>query len=138
MKTLLFAVNGTLMQGLPLNKNLLAVNAAFVRESRTSANYRLWSIHNQYPAMIRDLKSGQKIELEIWSLTPEALLSILQNEPPGLCLGRVELENGETVIGVLGENFIIQGQQEITKWGGWRAFIALENSNQNNHFNQNK
>ncbi len=138
MDTLLFAVNGTLMQGLPLNKNLLAVKAEFIRETRTSVNYRLWSIHNQYPAMIRDLQSGQKIGLEIWSLSPKALISILQNEPPGLCVGQVELENGEMVMGVLGENFIIQGQQEITKWGGWRAFIVFANSNQNNHFNRTK
>ena len=42
-KTLL-AVNGTLMRGLELNPNLLAVGATFVREDQTDACYRLWSI----------------------------------------------------------------------------------------------
>ncbi len=124
MERILLAVNGTLMRGFPLNNNLLAVNAEFTLETKTSAKYRLWSIHNQYPAMIRDAQFGQKIEVEIWNLSPEALISILQKEPPGLCIGQVELENKEMVFGILGEPFITQNQQEITEWGGWRTFIS--------------
>ena len=40
----LLAVNGTLMRGLELNGNLLKAGARFVREARTSARYRLFSI----------------------------------------------------------------------------------------------
>lgn len=124
MEKISLAVNGTLMRGFPLNKNLLEMNAEFECESRTSANYRLYSIQNQYPAMIRDEQSGQKIEVEIWRISPEALISILEKEPPGLCIGRLELENNETVFGVLAESFIIKNQPEITEWGGWRKFIS--------------
>ena len=52
MNTLL-AVNGTLMRGLDLNGNLLAVGASFVREARTAPHYRLWSIGDRHPAMLR-------------------------------------------------------------------------------------
>ena len=114
MKSVLLAVNGTLMRGLPLNQNLIEVNALFISESKTSAKYRLWSIGDQYPGMVRDEELGHSIELEIWEISPEALVTILQKEPPGLCIGRIELANGEMVLGVLAEPYIVSGQKEIT------------------------
>lgn len=122
MKSVLLAVNGTLMRGLPLNKNMLDVNAVFMSESKTAAQYRLWSIGDQYPGMLRDEEHGQSIELEIWKVSPEALLTIFEKEPPGLCIGRLELENGDTVFGVLTEPYVVQNQTEITKYGGWRNY----------------
>jgi len=119
-----FAVNGTLMRGLLLNKNLLDLNAEFVSETRTCSSYRLWSIQDEYPAMIRDEKEGKKIDIELWKLSPDALISILMKEPLGLCLGKVEMEDGDVVLGVLGEPYIIFGQKEITEFGGWRQYIS--------------
>ena len=48
---MLLAVHGTLMRGLELNPNMLAAGGTFVREARTAACYRLWSIGERYPAM---------------------------------------------------------------------------------------
>jgi gamma-glutamylcyclotransferase (GGCT)/AIG2-like uncharacterized protein YtfP len=123
MKSVLLAVNGTLMRGLPLNQNLLEVNAVFCCESKTCGKYRLWSIGDQYPGMLRDEELGHRIELEIWEVSPEALVTILQKEPPGLCIGKIELANGEMVLGVLAEPGIIQNQIEITQYGGWRNYL---------------
>lgn len=124
MKEILIAVNGTLMRGLALNKNLLAINAKFIREAKTSDQYRLWSINDHYPAMQRGGSGGQNIDLEIWELTPDALLLILESEPPGLSLGRIELSDGQWVFGILGESYICQGMQDITQWCGWRNYIS--------------
>ena len=49
----LLAVNGTLMRGLELNPNLLEVGATFVRETTTEPCYRLWSINDRHPGMVR-------------------------------------------------------------------------------------
>ncbi len=117
------AVNGTLMRGLSLNQNLLDVKAELVRETRTSPRYRLWSIYDEFPAMIREENDGDQIEVEIWSLSPSALITILQKEPPGLCIGQIELEDGDTVFGVLGEPYIVIDQKEITGWKGWRNYL---------------
>mgnify|MGYP000160820825 CR=1 FL=1 len=38
------AVNGTLMRGLELNPNMLAVGAEFIREDQTVPDYRIYSI----------------------------------------------------------------------------------------------
>ena len=123
----LFAVNGTLMRGLELEDNLVRAGGRFVREDRTTECYRLYSVHDAYPAMIRtapDDPVAGKIALEIWSLPPQGLAEVFAGEPAGLCIGRVFLEDGETVFGMLGEPELVRGMKEITAFGGWRAYTA--------------
>jgi len=122
--SVLLAVNGTLMRGLELNANLVDAGATFVREARTAPVYRLWSIDDRHPAMIRVAQGGAAIALEVWSVPPEGLAAILLKEPPGLCIGKVRLEDGTETLGVLGEPALCEGQREITAHGGWRAYTA--------------
>lgn len=130
METVQLAVNGTLMQGLELNANLLAVGASFVRAAITAPSYRIWSIDDRHPAMLRVATGGAAIALEIWDVPTAGLSEILVREPPGLCIGKVRLADGEVVLGVLGEAILCEGKREITQWGGWRAYIAeLSNIN---------
>jgi hypothetical protein len=124
METVQLAVNGTLMRGLELNANLLAVGATFVREATTEPRYRLWSIDDRHPAMMRVATGGAAIALEIWDVPTTGLTEILLREPPGLSIGKVRLADGEEVLGVLGEAILCEGKREITQWGGWRAYIA--------------
>jgi gamma-glutamylcyclotransferase (GGCT)/AIG2-like uncharacterized protein YtfP len=118
------AVNGTLMRGLELNPNLLAVGATFVRETQTEPAYRLWSINDRHPAMIRVKTGGVPVAAEVWAVPAEGLASILLKEPPGLSIGKVKLADGSEVLGVLGEPILCDGQKEITSFGGWRAYTA--------------
>jgi hypothetical protein len=121
----LLAINGTLMRGLELNPNMMAAKATFVRETRTESTYRLWTINDVHPAMLRVTDgTGVKVAVEVWSVPTVGLAGILLNEPPGLCIGKVRLEDGSIVLGVLGEPALIEGHQEITAYGGWRSYIA--------------
>lgn len=123
----LLAINGTLMRGLKLNPNMLAAKATFCREAFTAPCYRIWSIDDDHPAMVRVTDGeGARIALEVWSVPRSGLAGILLNEPPGLSIGKVQLDDGSTVLGVLGEPAIVEGQREITKYGGWRAYVAAE------------
>jgi gamma-glutamylcyclotransferase (GGCT)/AIG2-like uncharacterized protein YtfP len=126
MEKPLLAVNGTLMRGLELNGNLLAVGAEFVREDATASKYRLWSIHDRYPAMVRDTVKGAAIRVEVWQLPADGMTHLLEHEPPGLCLGKVELQDGSTVFGILGEAYLCAGQREITEFGGWREYTSIK------------
>lgn len=123
------AVNGTLMRGLELNPNLLEVDAEFVRETTTEPAYRLWSIQDRHPAMIRMLSGGVSIDVEVWAVPAAGLASILLKEPPGLSIGKVRLADGTEVLGVLGEPALCEGMQEITAFGGWRHYIASRSGN---------
>jgi hypothetical protein len=124
MHDLLLAVNGTLMRGLELNPNLIEVGATFVRETSTEACYRLWSINDRHPAMIRVETGGAAVIVELWRLSAEGLASVLLKEPPGLSIGKVKLADGTEVLGVLAEPVLCQGQREITQFGGWRPYIS--------------
>ena len=124
---ILLAVNGTLMRGLELNANLVSAGAEFVRETSTAPVYRLWSIGDRHPAMIRSETGGASIAVEVWSVPAEGLAAILQNEPAGLCIGKVRLADGTEVLGVLGEPILCEGQLEITSFNGWRPYIAHRN-----------
>jgi len=122
------AVNGTLMRGLELNANMHEANATFLREAMTAPVYRLWSIGDRHPAMLRVVSGGRSIALEVWAVPPDGLAKILMHEPPGLCIGKVTLAGGEEVLGVLGEPALCEGQRDITRYGGWRAYLAARQS----------
>ena len=120
----LLAVNGTLMRGLELNGNLLQAGARFVREASTAPEYRLYTIGDRHPAMLRTEAGGAAIALELWEVPAGGLAAILQAEPAGLCIGKVTLADGTEVLGVLGEAWLCAGAPEITAHGGWRAYCA--------------
>ena len=121
----LLAVNGTLMRGLKLNHHMVAAKATFVREAQTEPAYRLWTINDEHPAMVRVADgTGVKVAVEVWSVPAAGVAGILLNEPPGLCIGKVRLEDGSTVLGVLGEPALVEGHREITQYGGWRSYLA--------------
>lgn len=129
MKGVKLAVNGTLMRGLELEKNLLAVNAVFLKEAKTQKSYRLWSINDKNPAMIRvspEEKHAVSVHVEIWEVPYEGLAKVLEKEPEGLSIGKVKLEDGEVVLGVIGEPELVKGMKEISEYGGWRNYMAQE------------
>lgn len=127
-KTVLLAVNGTLMRGLELNANLVGAGATFVREDQTDACYRIWSIDDRHPAMLRTPGEGTNVAVEVWDVPVAGLANILLAEPPGLAIGKVVLRDGSIVLGVLGEPFLCEGKREITQYGGWRAYVASKGS----------
>lgn len=118
----ILAVNGTLMRGLELENNLKEVNAHFLKESRTEKAYHLFSIDDQYPAMIKG-DGGTEVAVELYELDESALAIILSKEPPGLIIEKIRLYDNQEVYGVVGLPFIIENQKEITSFGGWRNYI---------------
>ena len=124
MSDIKLAVNGTLMRGLELNKNLLTVGATFVREATTEPTYRLFSIDDVHPAMMRVAEGGRAIAVEVWAVPPAGLAKILLQEPPGLCIGKVRLDDGTEILGIVGESICCEKGKEITQYGGWRNYIA--------------
>jgi hypothetical protein len=120
----LLAVNGTLMRGLQLNANMMEAGATFVRETTTEPIFRLWTINDVHPAMIRVTDgSGAAIQVELWSVPDAGLARILLREPLGLTIGKVKLADGTDVLAVLGEPALVEGHTEITAFGGWRRYM---------------
>ena len=127
MEFVKLAVNGTLMRGLPLEKNLLEAGAVFERVAATGKCYRLWSIRDNNPAMLRvdpADPNAVSVAVEVWRVPAAGLASVLLREPEGLSVGKVTLSDGEVVLGVIAEPELVRGQKEISSYGGWRSYIA--------------
>ena len=127
-ENVLLAVNGTLMRGLELEPNLVNLGATFVREDRTEPAYRLYSINDIHPAMVRvpaNATNGVSVAVEIWSVPADGIATLLGKEPPGLSIGKAKLQNGSIVLGVIAEPALVVGMKDISNYNGsFRDYIA--------------
>ena len=67
---------------------------------------------------------GHAIALEVWSLPVEAFGRFVARIPPPLCIGSIELEDGTWVQGFLCEPYVLERAEDISRWGGWLAYLA--------------
>jgi hypothetical protein len=127
-ENVLLAVNGTLMRGLELEPNLVNLGATFVREDRTEPAYRLYSINDIHPAMVRvpaNATNGVSVAVEIWSVPADGVATLLGKEPPGLSIGKTKLQNGSIVLGVIAEPALVVGMKDISSYNGsYRDYIV--------------
>jgi allophanate hydrolase len=123
-------VVGGHLSGQPLNRQLTDLGARFGAVVETAPAYRLFALPGQpaRPGMLRAAEGGSAIEAEIWLLTPEALGRFIGLVPAPLTLGTVELADGRTVTGFLCEQVATAGAEEITRFGGWRAWLGYRGS----------
>jgi allophanate hydrolase len=121
------AVVGAHLSGLPLNSQLTERGARLLRSTRTAPCYRLYALPGTTPpkpGIQRVSEGGAGIELEVWALPQAEVGSFLALIPAPLGLGSLLLEDGTTVHGFLCEAHALQGAQDITGFGGWRAYLA--------------
>ena len=122
------AVVGAHLSGLPLNGELKALGAEFVREARTRPDYRLYALPNTTPAKPGLLRvapgEGAQIAVEVWTLSPAAFGSFVAAIPPPLGIGTLSFADGTSAKGFLVEAEAVKGAEDVSKFGGWRAYIA--------------
>ena len=75
------------------------------------------------PALIRDEAAGAAIDVEVWELEPAAFGDFVSKIPGPLGIGKVLLKSGEEVSGFIAEPRATAGAEEITRLGGWRAWL---------------
>jgi len=121
-ETALFCI-GAHMSGLPLNHQVTTLGGRFQRTARTAPGYRLHVLGNR-PGMLRAPSNGQ-IDGEVWAMPTAAIGTLLALVPPPLCFGTVELDDG-ACLGFLAEADGIAKAPDITRYGGWRAWLAAE------------
>lgn len=123
------AVVGAHLSGMPLNGELTALGGSFVRATTTTADYRLYALPGgppMRPGLVRVADGGAAIALEVWSLPPEGFGRFVAGIPAPLGIGTLALADGTRVKGFLCEAVATQGARDVTEFGGWRAFIAVQ------------
>ncbi len=125
---LAMAVVGAHLSGMPLNGELRQRDARFLETTLTARNYRLFALPNcapPKPGLLGVMPgTGDAIELELWALSYEAFGRFVAEVPAPLVIGTVTLADGRQVKGFLVEAQATVGAEDISKLGGWRAFVA--------------
>ncbi|MDX3118367.1 allophanate hydrolase, partial [Streptomyces scabiei] len=122
------AVVGAHLSGQPLNGQLLTLGARLDRTTATAPVYRLHALRTSppKPGLVRvgaEDGSGAAIETEVWRLPAEGLGALLTALPRPMVLGSVELADGTRVPGFLCEPSALADAEDITAYGGWRAYL---------------
>jgi allophanate hydrolase len=109
------------MSGLPLNHQLTDLGGRHLRADQTMPLYRLHALGPR-PGLVRG-EHGKSIAGEVWALPTTAVGALLAQVRPPLGFGTVELTSGPC-LGFLAEASCIAEAPDITRLGGWRAWLA--------------
>jgi allophanate hydrolase len=126
MDTIKLAVVGAHLEGMPLHWQLTSREAKFVGAFTTAPTYRLYAMADSVPpkpALVHS-DDGAAIALEVYELGLAEFGSFVAEVPPPLAIGTVTLADGSSVKGFVAEPRALNGAEDITHLGGWRAYIA--------------
>ena len=124
--TMSVAVVGAHLTGMPLNGQLLERGALLVQTTTTAGHYRLYALPNTTPpkpGLKRVASGGAAIAVEVWDMPIAQVGSFLALIPAPLGLGKLELVDGSWVTGFICEGFAFDAAQDVTPFGGWRAYM---------------
>jgi allophanate hydrolase len=126
MDSVKLAVVGAHLEGMPLHWQLTSRDAKFVGAFTTAPTYRLYAMADSVPpkpALVFD-EDGSTIALEVYELGLAEFGSFVAEVPAPLAIGTVTLGDGTSVKGFVAEPRALEGAEDITHLGGWRAYIG--------------
>lgn len=124
------AVVGAHLTGMPLNFQLTTRDAVHIETTTTSKNYALYALNGTVPPKpgLARQQDGQSIIVELWDVPTARFGEFVAEIPTPLGMGNVELEDGRWVKGFICEPYGIDDAENISHFGGWRAYIQHRNS----------
>jgi allophanate hydrolase len=118
---------GAHLSGLPLNRELVELGAAFSREVETTPDYCLFALPGSSPPKPGLLRvsdgAGAAIKAEVWTLDPAGFGAFVAKIPPPLGVGSIRFKDGPAVKGFLVEAEAVKNAEDISRFGGWRAYL---------------
>ncbi len=121
------AVCGAHLSGLPLNWQLTSRRGRLIKAVKSAPEYKFYALPGGppfRPGMVRVAQGGSAIEMEVWELPASEFGSFVAGIPSPLGIGTVKLEDGGTVQGFICEPYATVDADEISVFGGWRAYLA--------------
>lgn len=124
------AVVGAHLTGMPLNFQLTRRDAVFVEQTLTQGDYRLYALPGTVPPKpgLAKAEGGQSIIVELWDIPLARFGEFVAEIPAPLGIGNLTLADGRSVKGFICEPWALADAQDITAFGGWRAYIASMNN----------
>jgi allophanate hydrolase len=127
--TVRLAVVGAHLEGQPLNWQLAERGARKLAATTTAPRYRLAALRNTTPpkpglARAAEGEAAAAIGVEVWELPLRRFGEFVAEVPAPLGIGSVELADGSWVKGFICEPAALADAEDITGFGGWRAYLA--------------
>ncbi len=122
-------VAGAHLSGMVLNHELLALGARLVAATATAPDYRLFHLAPTppKPGLVRAPGfNGPGIAIEVWALSSKNFGRFVAALPAPMGVGKVALADGQSHPGFLCESYAIAGAEDITSYGGWRAYCSRD------------
>ncbi len=119
------ALVGAHLSGLPLNSLVSGRGGRLLRRARTDAGYRMMRVPGPgvpRPGLITGNGPADGFAIEIWEVPLQTLGALAAELGPPLRFGRLRLSDGTTVLSYLGDDVALAGAQDISEYGGWRAY----------------
>ena len=121
------AVVGAHLSGMALNGELTSRGAHFLRACETEPQYRLFALPGgppRRPGLLRVASGGTAIATEVWAVPGATFGSFVAGVPAPLGIGTTCLADGTRPKGFIVENIATTDAEDISDWGGWRAYCA--------------
>jgi allophanate hydrolase len=129
--TVRVAVVGAHLSGMPLNWQLKERGAWREQVVQSCASYRLYALPKTQPpkpGMLRVVSGeGSAIEMEVWRMPVEYFGSFVALIAAPLGIGSIELDDGSFVQGFVCEQWAVEGALDVSRFGGWKAYVASLN-----------
>jgi allophanate hydrolase len=123
------ALVGAHLSGLPLNSLVSGRGGRLLRRAQTDAGYRMMRVPGSgvaRPGLIAGDGPAEGFSVEIWEVPLQTLGSLAAELTAPLHFGRLRLSDGTTVLSYLGDDTALAGAQDISEYGGWRAYVNGE------------
>ncbi|HEY0292239.1 MAG TPA: allophanate hydrolase [Hansschlegelia sp.] len=120
-------VVGAHLSGMALNHEVTSRGGRFLRAVDTKPCYRLYAVPGKIerPGLIRVPDGdGAAIATEVWALPRAAFGDFALGVGAPLGFGTLLLADGTTPKGFLAEPEGVRGTEDITGFGGWRAYVG--------------
>jgi len=120
----LMFLNGGAMRGGPLH--YLLGDAPLLRQAKTAARYRFYSVDDRFPALDEVETGGVQVSGELYDLPWNVLRDfLLPSEPTELELGIIELEDGTGSLAMIRRRVYTEPATlvDISGYGDWRDYI---------------
>ena len=109
---------------------LVELGARFARAVETRPDYRFFALPGGppfRPGLLRVAPdAGARIAAEVWTLSAQAFGAFVSRIPSPLGVGTLVLADGTTPKGFLVEAEAVRSAEDISAYGGWRAFMAAK------------
>jgi allophanate hydrolase len=125
MPTTPLAVVGAHLTGQPLNAELVGRGGVLAKLTTTAPAYTLFALNTvpPKPGLVRD-PDGAAVAAEVWELPAAAFGDFVASLPSPMAIGKVELADGSWVPGFTCERHALDNAEDITSYGGWRAYLS--------------